>query len=186
MSSLQGAAITSIKIDGILHEFSTIPGVLEDCAELILNLKQVVLKYDGEDPKILRLEQKGSKEVKAGDIEKDGEVEILNPDLHLATLNDDANLYMELTIQRGRGYVSADHKKKGEEVIGVIPIDSIYSPVTKVNFVVENSRVGKITDNDRVMLEVWTDDSLNPEYGIRLASAKLIDLFSLFTGMRHI
>ncbi|NLB18924.1 MAG: DNA-directed RNA polymerase subunit alpha [Syntrophomonadaceae bacterium] len=183
MSSLQGAAISSIKIEGILHEFSTLPGVLEDIAELILNLKQVVLRYDGEEPKIIRLEQNGKKEVTAGDIERDAEVEILNPDLHIATLNDEASLSMELTVERGKGYVSADQKKKGEEIIGVIPIDSIFTPIRKVNFVVENARVGRKTDFDRLILEVWTNGTITPKEGISLASNKLIDLFMLFSGM---
>ena len=183
MSSLPGAAISSIKIDGILHEFSTLPGVLEDIAEVILNLKQVVLKYEGEEPKLLRLEQKGNKEVFAGDIERDAEVEILNPELHIATMNDDAELVMELTIERGRGYVSADQKKKGDEVIGVIPIDSIFTPVRKVNFAVENARVGRITDYDRLMLEVWTNGTISPEEGIRLASKIMVNYLKLFSEM---
>lgn len=183
MSSLPGAAISSIKIDGILHEFSTLPGVLEDIAEVILNLKQVVLKYEGEEPKIIRLEQKGKKEVCAGNIERDAEVEILNPELHIATMNEDAELIMEMTIERGRGYVSADQKKKGDEIIGVIPIDSIYTPVRKVNFTVENARVGRITDYDRLMLEVWTNGTISPEEGISLASKILVNYLKLFSEM---
>ncbi|MGI6551311.1 MAG: DNA-directed RNA polymerase subunit alpha [Syntrophomonadales bacterium] len=183
MSSLPGAAISSIKIDGILHEFSTLPGVMEDITEVILNLKQVVLKYEGEEPKILRLEQKGQKTVVAGDIERDAEVEILNPELHIATMNDEAELVMELTVERGRGYVSADQKKKGDEVIGVIPIDSIYTPIRKVNFTVENARVGRITDYDRLMLEVWTNGSITPEEGISLASKILVNYLKLFSEM---
>lgn len=183
LSSLPGAAISSIKIDGILHEFSTLPGVLEDIAEVILSLKQVVIRYEGEEPKILRLEQKGKKEVRAGDIERDAEVEILNPDLLIATMNDEAELIMELTVERGRGYVSADQKKKGDEVIGVIPIDSIYTPVRKVNFTVENARVGRITDYDRLMLEVWTNGTITPEEGTSLASKILVNYLKLFSEM---
>jgi len=183
LSSLPGAAISSIKIDGILHEFSTLPGVLEDIAEVILNLKQVVLKYEGDEPKLLRIEQKGKKEVRAGDIERDAEVEILNPELLIATMNDEAELNMELTVERGRGYVSADQKKKGDEVIGVIPIDSIYTPVRKVNFTVENARVGRITDYDRLMLEVWTNGTITPEEGISLASKILVNYLKLFSEM---
>lgn len=183
MSSLPGAAISSIKIDGILHEFSTVPGVLEDIAEVILSLKQVVIRYEGEEPKILRLEQKGKKEVRAGDIERDAEVEILNPELLIATMNDEAELIMELTVERGRGYVSADQKKKGDEVIGVIPIDSIYTPVRKINFTVENARVGRITDYDRLMLEVWTNGTITPEEGISLASKILVNYLKLFSEM---
>ena len=183
MSSLPGAAISSIKVDGILHEFSTVPGVLEDIAEVILSLKQVVIKYEGEEPKILRLEQRGKKEVRAGDIERDSEVEILNPELLIATMNDETELIMELTVERGRGYVSADQKKKGDEIIGVIPIDSIYTPVRKVNFTVENARVGRITDYDRLMLEVWTNGTITPEEGISLASKILVDYLKLFSEM---
>ncbi|NLW45490.1 MAG: DNA-directed RNA polymerase subunit alpha [Syntrophomonadaceae bacterium] len=183
LSSLPGAAISSIKIDGILHEFSTLPGVLEDITEVILNLKQVVLKYEGEQPKVLRLEQKGKKEVRAGDIERDAEVEIINPDLLIATLNEDGELNMELTIERGRGYVSADQKKKSDEIIGVIPIDSIFTPIRKVNFTVENARVGRITDYDRLMLEVWTNGTITPEEGISLASKILINYLKLFSEM---
>jgi DNA-directed RNA polymerase subunit alpha len=183
LSSLPGAAISSIKIDGILHEFSTLNGVLEDITEVILNLKQVVLKYEGEEPKILRLEQKGKKEVRAGDIERDAEVEILNPDLLIATLNEDGELNMELTIERGRGYVSADQKKKSDEIIGVIPIDSIFTPIRKVNFTVENARVGRITDYDRLMLEVWTNGTITPEEGISLASKILLNYLKLFSEM---
>lgn len=183
LSSLPGAAISSIKIDGILHEFSTLPGVLEDITEVILNLKQVVLKYEGDGPKILRLEQKGKKEVRAGDIERDAEVEIINPDLLIATLNEDGELNMELTVERGRGYVSADQKKKSDEIIGVIPIDSIFTPIRKVNFTVENARVGRITDYDRLMLEVWTNGTVTPEEGISLASKILVNYLKLFSEM---
>ncbi len=183
MSSLPGAAISSIKIDGILHEFSTLPGVLEDITEVILNLKQVVLKYEGDEPKILRLEQKGAKNVVAGDIERDAEVEILNPEHHIATMNNETELVMELTVERGRGYVSADQKKKGDEVIGVIPIDSIFTPIRKVNFTVENARVGRITDYDRLMLEVWTNGTITPEEGISLASKILVNYLKLFSEM---
>jgi len=183
LSSLPGAAISSVKIDGILHEFSTLPGVLEDITEVILNLKQVVLKYDGDEPKILRLEQKGKKEVRAGDIERDAEVEIINPDLLIATLNEDGELNMELTVERGRGYVSADQKKKADEIIGVIPIDSIFTPIRKVNFTVENARVGRITDYDRLMLEVWTNGTVTPEEGISLASKILVNYLKLFSEM---
>ncbi|MGE5417887.1 MAG: DNA-directed RNA polymerase subunit alpha [Acidobacteriota bacterium] len=180
LSSLPGAAISTIKIEGVLHEFATMPGVLEDITEIILNLKQVVLKYDGDQPKTIRLEQKGKKEVKAGDFEKDAEVEVLNPDLHIATLSDDAKLIMEMTIERSRGYVSAEQKKKTDDIIGVIPIDSIYTPVKKVNYTVENTRVGRVTDYDRLIFEVWTNGGITPEEAISLSSKILIDYLKLF------
>ncbi|MDH7497071.1 MAG: DNA-directed RNA polymerase subunit alpha [Syntrophomonadaceae bacterium] len=181
LSSLPGAAVSSIKIDGVLHEFSTIPGVLEDTTEIILNLKQLVLKYDSEEPKIIRIEQRGSKEVKAADITRDAEVEILNPDLHIATLGEGAELNMEMTVERGRGYVSADQKKKDENVIGLIPVDSIFTPVRKVNFVVENARVGRVTDYDRLMLDVWTNGSITPDEAVSLSAQILIEYLKLFS-----
>lgn len=181
LSSLPGAAISSVKMDGVLHEFSTLPGVLEDTTEIILNLKQVVLKYDGDQPKVLRLEQKGRAEVTAGDIEKDAEVEILNPELRLATLGDEGKLVMEMIIERGRGYQSAEQKKKAEDVIGTIPIDSIFTPVKKVNFTVENARVGRVTDYDRLILEVWTNGSIMPEEAISMSAQTLINYLKLFT-----
>ncbi|MGE5396441.1 MAG: DNA-directed RNA polymerase subunit alpha [Chitinophagales bacterium] len=181
LSSLPGSAISSIKIDGVLHEFSTMPGVLEDTTEIILNLKQVILKYDGDEPKIIRLEQKGPKDVTAGDIEKDAEVEVLNPDLHLASLNDQGKLFMELVVEKGRGYVSADLKKKNDDAIGVIPIDSIYTPIKKVNYYVENTRVGRVTDYDRLIFEVWTNGSISPEEAISLSGQILINYLKLFT-----
>ncbi|NLU50793.1 MAG: DNA-directed RNA polymerase subunit alpha [Syntrophomonadaceae bacterium] len=181
LSSLPGAAIDSIKIDGVLHEFSTIPGVIEDTTEIILNLKQLVLKYESDQPKILRLEQQGPKEVTAADIARDAEVEILNPDLHIATLNDEGRLVMEMSVKRGRGYVSADQKKKDENVIGLIPIDSIFTPVKKVNFTVENARVGRYTDYDRLMLEIWTNSSITPEEAVSLSAQILIEYLKLFT-----
>jgi len=181
LSSLPGAAISTIKIDGVLHEFSTIPGVVEDTTEIILNLKQVVLRYDYDQPKTVFVEQRGPKEVKAGDIIRDAEIEILNPELHIATLNEDGRLAMEMTVERGRGYVSADQKKKDENVIGLIPIDSIFTPINKVNFTVENARVGRVTDYDRLMLEVWTNGSISPEEAVSLSAHILIDHLKLFT-----
>ncbi|MGE5372708.1 MAG: DNA-directed RNA polymerase subunit alpha [Solirubrobacterales bacterium] len=181
LSSLPGAAISSIKIDGVLHEFSTMPGILEDSTEIILNLKQVVLKYDGEGPKTLRLERKGKGDITAGDIEQDAEVEILNPEQHIATLSDDGKMVMEMTVERGRGYVSAEQKKKTEDIIGLIPIDSIYTPVKKINYSVENARVGRVTDYDRLIFEVWTNGSIMPEEAISLSSQILINYLKLFT-----
>lgn len=182
LSSLPGAAVTSIKIDGVLHEFSTIPGVLEDTTEMILNIKQMVLRYDGNERKLIRLEHKGKKNVCAGDIEQDAEVEILNPDLHIASLDDDGKLEIEMTVERGRGYVSADQQpQKNDDIVGLIPIDSIYTPVTKVNYMVENTRVGKRTDYDKLILEIWTNGSIRPEEAISLSSQILIEYLKLFT-----
>ncbi|PKM76891.1 MAG: DNA-directed RNA polymerase subunit alpha [Firmicutes bacterium HGW-Firmicutes-15] len=182
LSSLPGAAITSIKIDGVLHEFSTIPGVLEDTTEMILNIKQMVLRYDGNERKLIRLEHKGKKNVCAGDIEQDSEIEILNPDLHIASLDEDGKLEMEMTVERGRGYVSADQQpQKNTDIVGLIPIDSIFTPVTKVNYTVENTRVGKRTDYDKLILEIWTNGSIRPEEGISLSSQILIEYLKLFT-----
>lgn len=181
LSSLPGAAVSSIKIDGVLHEFSTIPGVAEDTTAIILNLKQIVLRYTGNEPKIMRLEQTGPKVVTAGDIERDAEVEILNPDLHLATLDEGANLVMELVVESGRGYVPGDQKTKNEDIIGVIPIDSIYSPVTKVNYVVEPARVAGSTGYDRLMLEVWTNGTISPEEAVNLSAVILREYLKLFT-----
>lgn len=182
LSSLPGAAVTSVKIDGVLHEFSTIPGVVEDTTEIILNIKRMVLKYDGNERKVIRISKKGTMELKAADIEQDAEVEILNPDLHLATLDGNAVVDIEMTVERGRGYVSADQQPiKNEEIIGLIPIDSIYTPVTRVNYVVDNTRVGKRTDYDSLTLEVWTNGSISPEESISLSAQILIEYLKLFT-----
>lgn len=182
LSSLPGSAVTSIKVDGVLHEFSTIPGVLEDTTEMILNIKQMVLRYDGNERKIIRLEQKGKKDVCAGDIVPDAEVEILNPDLHIATLDEDGKLEIEMTVEKGRGYVSADQQPhKNDAAVGVLPIDSIYTPVTKVNYMVDNARVGKRTDYDKLILEIWTNGSIKPEEAISLSAQILIQYLNLFT-----
>ena len=182
LSSLPGAAVTSIKIDGVLHEFSTIPGVLEDTTEMILNIKQTVLRYDGNERKIIRIEQKGPKAVTAGDITPDAEVEILNPDLHIATLDEDGKLEIEMTVERGRGYVSADQQpQKNADIVGMIPIDSIYTPVKRVNYTIEDTRVGKRTDYDRLILEIWTNGSIRPEEALSLSSQILIEYLRLFT-----
>lgn len=182
LSSLPGAAVTSIKMDGVLHEFSTMPGVLEDTTELILNIKQMVLRYDGTDRKIIRLEQTGPMEVKAGDIVPDGEIEVLNPDLHIATLDEDGKLAIELMVERGRGYVSADQQpNKNDDIVGLLPIDSIYTPVTRVNYTVDNARVGKRTDYDSLTLEVWTNGSISPEESVSLSAQILIEYLKLFT-----
>lgn len=162
LSSLPGYAITSVKIDGILHEFSTIPNVKEDVTEIVLNLKGVILKIHGDGPKIMYIEANGSGEITAGDIKADSEVEILNPEHHIATLDADAHVAMELTADKGRGYVSSDRNKQLlDPAIGVIAIDSIYTPVLKVNYTVDNTRVGQITDYDKLTIEVWTDGTIS-------------------------
>ena len=182
LSSLPGAAVTSIKIDGVLHEFSTMPNILEDTTEIILNIKKLILKYDGNERKIIRLEQQGKKNLTAADITQDAEVEILNPDLHIATLDEGAHMEMEMTVERGRGYVSADQQAyKTEEIIGLIPIDSIFTPVNRVNYTVDNARVGKRTDYDSLTLEVWTNGSISPEEAISLSAQIIIEYLKLFT-----
>jgi len=182
LSSLPGAAVTSIKIDGVLHEFSTIPGVLEDTTELILNIKQMILRYDGNERKIIRIEQKGKKDICAGDLEPDAEVEVLNPELHIASLDADGVLEIEMTVERGRGYVGADQQPhKNDDIVGLLPIDSIFTPVTKVNYTVDNARVGKRTDFDKLVLEVWTNGSIKPEEAISFSAQILIQYLSLFT-----
>ncbi len=182
LSSLPGAAVTSIKMDGVLHEFSTMPNILEDTTEIILNIKKLILKYDGNERKIIRLEQQGKKKVTGADITRDAEVEILNPDLHIATLDEGAKLEMEMTVERGRGYVSADQQAyKTEEIVGLIPIDSIFTPVNRVNYTVDNARVGKRTDYDSLTLEVWTNGSISPEEAISLSAQIIIEYLKLFT-----
>lgn len=173
LSSLPGVAVTSIKIDGVLHEFSTIPGVVEDVTELILNVKEIYFSLQGEGPKVVYIEAEEEGEVTAADIKVDAEVEVLNPEKHICTLNGDKKLYMELTIDTGRGYVSAERNKLPEQPIGLIPVDSIYTPVKKANYTVENTRVGQMTDFDKVTLEVWTNGTIKPDEAISL-SAKIM------------
>jgi DNA-directed RNA polymerase subunit alpha len=180
LSSLQGAAITSFKIDGVLHEFSTIPGVKEDVTEIILNLKEVRLKLHTEGPKTIRIKAEGGKVLKAGDIQTGDAVEILNPEQYLATLSKDAKLSMEMMVKMGRGYVPAERNKEEGQPIGTTPIDAIFSPIRKVNYTVTNARVGQITDYDKLILEVWTDGSLNPEEAVALAGKILKEQLSIF------
>lgn len=186
LSSLPGAAVRRVKIEGVLHEFSTIPGVYEDVTEIILNLKQIALRIWSEsaDEETLILDAEGPAEVKAGDLRVGPDVEIMNPDLHLATLSADAHLYMEISAGKGRGYHSAEANKLEGQPIGVIPIDSLYSPVTRVNYQVENARVGQQTNYDRLILEVWTDGSLLPAEAVSEAAKILIDQFQLFTKLQ--
>jgi DNA-directed RNA polymerase subunit alpha len=180
LSSLQGAAITSVKIDGVLHEFSTIPGAKEDITEIVLNLKEVRLKLHTEGPKTIRVKAEGPKVLKAGDILTGDAVEILNPDHYLATLSRDGKLSMEMVVKMGRGYVSAERNKEETQPIGTIPMDAIFSPIKKVNYTVTNARVGQITDYDKLTLEVWTDGSLNPEEALAHAAKILKDQLFIF------
>ena len=181
LSSLPGYAITSVKIDGVLHEFSTIPGVKEDVTEIVLNLKRVILKIYGEGPKTIYIEANGEGEILAGDIKCDSEVEILNPEAHICTLDKDAHVSMELTCDKGRGYVSAEqNKEKMKTPIGVIAIDSIYTPVLKVNYTVENTRVRQTTDLDKLTLEVWTDKTIAATEAVSLAAKFLNEHLALF------
>lgn len=185
MASLPGAAITSIQIDGVLHEFSTVQGVTEDVTQIILNLKKVSLKIESEDAKDLELDVKGPAEVTAGDIQGDGDVTILNPDLHIATVADGAELYIMMTADKGRGYVPADQNKlrlSGLE-IGTLPIDSIYTPIERVNYTVENTRVGQSNDFDKLTLDVWTDGSLTPTAAISLAAKILTEHLEMFVNL---
>ena len=183
LSSLEGAAITSIRIDGVLHEFSTIPGVRDDVTNIVLNLKELCLKMTGNEPRIIRIDVEGEKEVTAADIICDADIEILNPDLHIATVNEDGKLKIEMTVERGRGYVPADKNKKPDDTIGVIPIDSIFSPVKRVNYTVQDTRVGNVTDYDCLILEVWTDGSLRPEEAVSKAAGILVMHLKLFQNM---
>jgi DNA-directed RNA polymerase subunit alpha len=183
LSSLPGTAVTTVKIAGIQHEFSTIPGIKEDVTEIILNLKGIVARLHADRAKTVYIEASGECLVTAGDIKADGEVEILNPDLHIATLSADASLSMELTIDHGRGYMSAERNKLQQPIIGVIPIDSIYTPVHKVNYTVENTRVGNVTDFDKLTLEVWTNKTITARDAVSLGAKILCDHFTLFTDL---
>lgn len=183
LSSLPGAAVTSVKIEGVLHEFSSMPGVVEDVTDIILNLKSLALKVYSDEPQIIRLELTGPGEVLAGDITRNSQVEILNPELHIVTLDSSANLVMEITVEKGRGYRSAEKNKKEDQVIGVIPVDSIFSPIHKVNYTVSDTRVGQITDYDKLTLEVWTDGTILPDEAVSLSAKILNDHLKLFIGL---
>ncbi len=184
LSSLPGAAVTSIKIDGVLHEFSSIPGVKEDVTEIVLNIKQLIVKLHSDGPETVYIDAKGPCDVTAADIKADSNVEIFNPDLHIATLNEDARLYMEITINKGRGYVSAERNKQiSQPVIGLIPVDSIYTPVPKVNFNVENTRVGQVTDYDKLTLEIWTNGTLTPNEAVSLGAKIFNEHLNLFIDL---
>ena len=183
LSSLPGVAATSIRIDGVLHEFSTIEGVKEDVTEIILNIKELICKLHCPGPKKVIIDAAGECEVKAGDILPDSDVEIINPDLHLATLDENGKLHMEIMLDHGRGYVVADRNKRPDMPIGEIAVDSIYTPITKVNFTVENTRVGQITDFDKLTLEIWTNGSIKPEEAASLAAKILTEHLMLFINL---
>lgn len=187
LSSLPGVAVSNVKIEGVLHEFSTIPGVKEDVTEIILNLKNLAIKNnsDSMEPKIAYIEAEGECVVTAGDLKVDSDIEILNPDLHIATLSggSDSKLFMEMTITRGRGYVPAEKNKINNQAIGVIPVDSLYTPVSRVNFVVENTRVGQITDYDKLTLELWTNGTLKADEAVSLGAKILSEHLSLFIDL---
>lgn len=183
LSSLPGTAPTSIRIAGVQHEFSTIPGVKEDVTEIVLNVKGIIARLHCDGPKTVYIEAAGECEVTAGDIKADGEVEILNPELHIASLGPDGALSMEITLAHGRGYFPADKNKSAQQVIGTIPVDSIYAPVLKVNYAVENTRVGNQTDFDKLTIEVWTDKTISARDALSLGAKILCDHFTLFTDL---
>lgn len=184
LSSLPGVAVTSVKIEGVLHEFSTIEGVQEDVTEIVLNIKDLVLKINGDGPKTVYIEAEGPCEVTASSIKCDSEVEILEPDTHIATLAEGGRLFMEITLDKGRGYVPAERNKQiMQPVIGVIPVDSIYTPVVKVNYAVSNTRVGQITDYDKLSLEVWTNGTISAQEAVSLAAKIITDHLQLFVDL---
>ncbi|MDR1065977.1 MAG: DNA-directed RNA polymerase subunit alpha [Clostridiales bacterium] len=187
LSSLPGCAVSSVKMDGVLHEFSVLPGVKEDVSEIILNLKDLAIKYNGDDfePKTAYINASGECVVKAGDIDVDSGIEIMNPDLHIATLSGgaDSKLFIEMTLTKGRGYVSAEKNKKQDHPIGLIPVDSLYTPVKRVNFLVENTRVGQITDYDKLTIEVWTNGTVAPDEAVSLGAKILNEHLNLFIDL---
>ena len=183
LSSLPGTAATSIKINGVMHEFSTVPGVKEDVTEIVLNIKRIIARLHTEEVKTVYIDAVGPMDVTAGSIKADGEVEILNPELHLCTLGEDAVLNMEITLSHGRGYVPAERNKTPGMPIGVIPVDSIYTPVNKVNYTVENTRVGNMTDYDKLTLEIWTDSTISARDAVSLGAKILTDHLALFTDL---
>ena len=185
LSSLPGVAVTSIKIDGVVHEFSTIEGVKEDVTEIVLNVKGITAKLYSDTPKTVRIEASGEGEVTAGSIQQDAEIEVLNPDWHIATLADGAKLIMELVFDKGRGYVPAERNKQAAEQasLNALPVDSIYTPVLKVNYTVENTRVGQITDYDKLTLEVWTDGTISAKAAVSLAARIMTEHLNLFVTL---
>jgi DNA-directed RNA polymerase subunit alpha len=183
LSSLPGSAVTSVNIEGVLHEYSTIKGIKEDVTEIILNLKKLAVRIEGDDDKTVVIDAKGPMDLTAGDIQADADVEIANPELHIATLDSGASLYMEIYLAKGRGYVTAENNKTEATPIGVIPVDSIYTPVRKANFTVDNTRVGQVTDYDKLTLEVWTDGSVSPRESVAIGAKIMQEHLSLFTDL---
>ncbi|HET7578402.1 MAG TPA: DNA-directed RNA polymerase subunit alpha [Bacillales bacterium] len=183
LSSLPGAAVTAIQVDNVLHEFSTIEGVREDVTAVILNIKSLAMKLYSDEEKTLEIDVQGEGKVTAADIIHDSDVEILNPDLHIATLSKDAHLHMKITARRGRGYVPAEANKHDDQPIGIIPVDSIYTPVSRVNYQVENTRVGQVTNFDKLTLDVWTDGSIRPEDAVSLGAKILTEHLNIFVGL---
>jgi DNA-directed RNA polymerase subunit alpha len=182
LSSLQGAAITAVKIDGVDHEFTTVPEVSEDVTDIVLNLKEVLLRIHTNEPKTLRIDAVGPKEIKAGDIQVDDQVEVLNPGHHIGTLSEGGKLTMELSARRGRGYVASEKNKVPGAPIGTIPIDALFSPIRKVNYQVTNARVGQVTDYDRLVLEIWTDGSVSPQDALAYAAKIIKEQLSIFVN----
>lgn len=184
LSSLSGAAVVSVKIEGVLHEFATIPGITEDVTDIILNIKKIRFKLHADKPKTIHLRKKGPGVAKAGDVSHDADIEILTPELHIATLDKGAMLDVEMIVKRGRGYVPAERNKEEGMAIGVIPVDAIYSPVTRVNYLVENARVGRMTDYDKLILEIWTDGSISPEDALSAASLIVRGHLDIFINVK--
>ncbi len=180
LSSLPGVAVTTVKIDGVLHEFGTIPGVAEDVVEIILNVKRLALKMYGDNTKVIKIDVQGEREITAGDITEDSDIEVINPELHIATLDEGHRFYMEMTVERGRGYVTADKNKLPVQQIGIIAIDSIYTPVVKVNYIIENTRVGQVTDFDKLTLEVWTNGTIQPDEAVSFGAKIMSEHLKLF------
>ncbi len=185
LSSIEGAAITAVRIEGVLHEFSSIPGVVEDATDIILNLKQIPFKLHQGETKTLRISRSEPGELKSGDIETDDDVEVLDPNVHIATVSEGGNLNIELRLKKGRGYVSADRNFDDDLPVGYIPVDSVHSPITKVNFHVESARLGQDTDYDKLLLEVWTNGSVTPEYAIGLAAKLIKDHMAIFINFEE-
>src|SRR5262245_13763678 len=185
LSSIEGAAITAVKIEGVLHEFSSLPGVVEDTTDIILNLKQIPLKLSVDHPETVYIKCDGPREIRSGDIETSANVEILDPDVHIATLSEEGKLYIEMRVKQGRGYVSADRNFDSDLDIGYIPIDSVHSPVRKVNYTVEDARLGQTTDYDKLTMEVWTNGSVLPQDAVALASKLIKDHLSIFINFEE-
>jgi DNA-directed RNA polymerase subunit alpha len=185
LSSIEGAAITAVRIDGVLHEFSSIPGVVEDATDIILNLKQIPFKLHTSEPKTLRVSRSEPGELRSGDIELDGDVEVLDPNIHIATVSEGGALNIEMRLKRGRGYVPADRNFDDDLPVGYIPVDSVHSPIKKVNFNVEAARLGQDTDYDKLSMEVWTNGSITPEHAIGLAAKLIKDHMSIFINFEE-